>query len=202
MGHSRARNASSIWRASLAGDNNWNADQRADVASYLQYLRERAKQKNGSCRLVSKVTRTQTPLVRLLIDPTHVRGYAISVVLNGHKNSLLLDTGASGIVVKRSIAEHAGISNISETKILGIGNKGSRNAYIGVADSIKVGELEFQNCPVEVMESRSVAEEDGLIGADVFENFLVDIDFPNEKLKLGELPETPRRAGTETGTQK
>ena len=176
---------------SMAGDNNWDSDQRSDVASYLQYLRERAKQKNGSCHLVSKVTRTETPLVPLLIDPTHLRGFAISVVLNGRKNSLLLDTGASGILVKRSIAEHAGISKISETKVLGIGNRGRRNAYIGIAESIKVGELEFQNCPVEVMESRSVADEDGLIGADVFEDFLVDIDFPNEKLKLGELPKRP-----------
>src|SRR6202140_1443064 len=41
------------------------------------------------------------------------------------------------------------------------------------------------------MESRSVAEEDGLIGADVFEDFLVEIDFPGEKLKLSELPKRP-----------
>ena len=103
----------------------------------------------------------------------------------------MLDTGASGILVKRSIAEHAGISKISETKVWGIGNKGRKNAYIGIADSIKIGELEFHNCPIEVMESRSVAEEDGLIGADVFEKFLVDIDFPEEKLKLSELPKRP-----------
>ena len=176
---------------SLAGDNNWDAEKRGDVASYLQYLKEHSKQKNGSCRLVSKVNRTETPLARLMIDPTHLRGFGLSVVLNGHKNSLLLDTGASGILVKRSIAERAGISKISETKVWGVGSKGRRNAYMGVADSIKVGELEFQNCTVEVMEGRSVAGEDGLIGADVFEDFLVDIDFPNEKLKLSELPKRP-----------
>jgi hypothetical protein len=44
------------------------------------------------------------------------------------------------------------------------------------------------------MESRSVAGEDGLIGADVFEDFLVDIDFPDEKLKLSELPKRPGQA--------
>jgi tetratricopeptide (TPR) repeat protein len=176
---------------SLAGDNNWDGDQRSAVASYLEYLRERAKRKSGSCRLATNVTRTETRLVPLMIDPEHVRGYAISVVLNGRKNKLMLDTGASGILVKRSIAEHAGISKISETKVLGIGDKGRRNAYLGVAHSIKVGELEFQNCTIEVMEGRSVAEEDGLIGADVFEDFLVDIDFPNEKLKLSELPKRP-----------
>jgi len=176
---------------SLAGENNWDADQRADSASYLEYLRERAKQKRSTCRLVSKVAATETPLNRLMIDPQHLRGYGLAVTLNGHKSSLMLDTGASGILVKRSIAEHAGITKITETKVWGIGSKGDRNAYIGIADSIKVGDLEFRDCPIKVMESRSIVGEEGLIGADVFEGFLVDIDFPNEKLKLGELPKRP-----------
>jgi tetratricopeptide (TPR) repeat protein len=176
---------------SLAGDNNWTPEEREDSASYLAYLKERTRQKSKPCRLVSKVTATETPLVRLLTDPQHLRGYGLSVVLNGHKSSLLLDTGASGILVNRSIAEHAGITKITASKVWGIGKKGRRDAYFGTADSIKVGDLEFQNCPVEVMESRSVAGEDGLIGADVFEQFLVDIDFPNEKLRLSELPKRP-----------
>jgi tetratricopeptide (TPR) repeat protein len=112
--------------SSLAGDNNWDADQRASTASYLEYLRERSKRNNSSCRLVSDVTATETPLVRLMLDSYHMRGYGLSVVLNGHKSKLLLDTGASGILVKRSIAEHAGISKITETKVRGIGNQGGR----------------------------------------------------------------------------
>jgi len=177
---------------SLAGENNWDPNERASVASYLEYLKERAKQKNSSpCRLVSKVTATETPLVRLLSDPQDLRGYGLAVYLNGHKSSLMLDTGASGLLVKRSIAEHAGISRITETKVWGVGSKGRRNAYVGIADSIKIGDLEFQNCPVEVMESRSVADEDGLIGSDVLESFLVELDFPNEKLKLSQLPPRP-----------
>ncbi len=179
----------------LAGDNNWDADRRADVASYLQYLKERAKQKSSPCRLVSKVAATETPLVRLLEDPTHLRGYGLTVSLNGHKSSLMLDTGAGGILVKRAIAEHAGISKITETKVMGIGKKGRRDAYVGIADSVKIGNLEFQNCPIEVMESSTVAGEEGLIGADVFEDFLVDIDFPKEKLRLSQLPKRPGETG-------
>jgi predicted aspartyl protease len=177
---------------SLAGDNNWDAERRADVASYLEYLKQRAKQKKSSpCRLVSKTTSTETPMVQLLVDPHHLRGYGLSVLINGHKSPLMLDTGASGILVKRSIAEHAGVSKISETKVWGIGKQGRRNAYVGIADSIKVGELEFENCPIEVLESRSVVGDDGLIGTDVFQDFLVDLDFPNEKLRLSELPKRP-----------
>jgi tetratricopeptide (TPR) repeat protein len=175
----------------LAGENNWDAEERENTAEYLQYLKERAKRKVPPCRLVSKVTATEAPLVRLMSDPKHLRGYGLSVVLNGHKNSLMLDTGASGIVVRRGIAEKAGISKVTATKIGGIGDKGRKNAYIGIADSVKIGDLEFQHCPIEVIESRSVVDEDGLIGTDVFEDFLVDIDFPDEKLRLGELPRRP-----------
>ncbi len=176
---------------SLAGENNWDAEEREGVTDYLAYLKERAKQQKQSCGLVSKVTATEAPLVRLLIDPTHLHGYGLTVALNGHKSKLLLDTGASGILVSRSIAEHAGISKISQTKVGGIGDKGRRNAYMGVADSIKIGDLEFQNCSVEVIDQRSVVDDDGLIGADVFEKFLVELDFPNEKLKLSQLPKRP-----------
>jgi predicted aspartyl protease len=176
--------------SALAGDNNWDSEERESSASYLAYLKNRA-QNQTPCRIVSQVTATVTPLSRLLIDPSHLRGYGLGVVINGHKSTLMLDTGAGGILVKRSIAEQAGISKITATKVGGVGSKGRRNAYIGVADSIKVGNLEFQNCPIEVMESRSVAGEDGLIGGDVFEQFLIDIDFSNEKLHLSELPKRP-----------
>ncbi len=188
---------------SLGGENNWSADEREATEHYLEYLKNREQDKRGACRLASNVKATETQLVRLLIDSAHLRGYGLPVILNGHKSSLMLDTGASGITVKRGIAEKAGISKISATKIWGIGDHGKRDAFVGIADSIKIGELEFQNCPVEVMESRSVVGEDGLIGADVFENFLVEINFPDEKLKLSQLPQRPgegeQRLGLATG---
>jgi tetratricopeptide (TPR) repeat protein len=176
---------------SLAGENNWDAEERDGVKRYLEYLRERAKQKTGSCHLVNKLKAVEMPLVRLKLDPEHLRGYGLTVELNGHKSDLMLDTGSTGILVKRSIAEHAGIAKISETRVAGIGDKGGKKGFFGVADSIKIGGLEFQNCNVEVLEGHSVAGEDGLIGADIFEQFLVDIDFPHEKLKLSELPTRP-----------
>lgn len=175
----------------LAGKNNWDEEEREGVQNYLEYLKQRAKQDKAPCRLVSKVTDTQTPLLPLLIDPSHLRGYGLSVELNGHKTKLLLDMGATGILVTRSIAEHAGISKISTTSVGGIGDKGRRSGYVGIVDSIKIGDLEFHNCAVEVIEQRSVVGDDGLIGSDVFEHFMVEIDFPNQKLKLRQLPKRP-----------
>ena len=48
----------------------------------------------------------------------------------------------------------------------GIGDKGLQSGYTAVADHIRIGELEFQDCVVAVSDKGSVADEDGLIGSD------------------------------------
>jgi TonB family protein len=185
----------------LAGDTNDDAETRAGMEHYLEYLKARAKDPRGACHLVSKTATTETNLVRLMVDPTHLRGYGLSVLVNGEKSKLLLDTGASGILINRNLAERAGVTKLSDADIRGIGDKGSRSGYTGLANSLKIGELEFHDCPVEVLEQRSVTGEDGLIGADVFAAFLVDIDFPHEKLHLGELPKRPDETATKITLQ-
>lgn len=175
----------------LADAGNASDEDRADTQRYLDYLKLRAKEPRKRCHLANNVTSTETPLVRLLLDPRHLRGYGLTVNLNGHKANLMLDTGASGILVDRGTAQKAGITKLVETRIGGIGDKGSKSGYVGVADSIKIGELEFQDCPVEVLDRRSVVDEQGLIGADVFRDFLINLDFPKEKLRLSPLPKRP-----------
>jgi tetratricopeptide (TPR) repeat protein len=163
----------------------------ASLQRSLDHLNALASEPRKRCHLVGNVTSTETPLVQLLRDPIHLRGYGLTVNVNGQKAKLMLDTGASGILVDRHIAERAGVNKLMETRIGGIGDKGSKGGYVGIANSIKIGELEFQNCPVEVLEQRSVVDEEGLIGADVFQDFLVDIDFPKEKFRLSPLPKRP-----------
>jgi TonB family protein len=185
----------------LAEDTNDDDETRAGMQHYLEYMKARAKDPRGACHLVSKTTTTETNLVRLMVDPTHLRGYGLSVLVNGEKSKLLLDTGASGILINRNLAEKAGVTKLSDADIRGIGDKGGRSGYTGLANSLKIGELEFHDCPVEVLEQRSVTGEDGLIGADVFDAFLVDIDFPHEKLHLSELPKRPDEAATKITLQ-
>lgn len=170
---------------------NDDAKTRENIQHYLDYLKARQQGPPRSCKLMGNVTSTQTSLVSLARDAVHLRGVGLSVSVNGTKANLLLDTGASGIVIDRGIAEKSGLTKLSETSVWGIGDKGSNAGWIGLANSIKIGELEFQNCPVTVMDKRSVADENGLIGADVFSSFLVDIDIPERKLRLSELPKRP-----------
>lgn len=185
----------------LASDTNDDEETRTGLQHYLDYLKARAQDPRGGCHLVSKASTTETQLVPLLTDPTHLRGFGLSVTVNGKKSKLLFDTGASGIVINRNLAERADVTRLSDTEIGGIGNKGNRSGYVGLANSLTIGELEFQNCTVQVIDQRSVTGEDGLIGADVFAAFLVDIDFPNRTLHLGELPKRPGETAAKIALQ-
>ena len=178
----------------LAGDTDDDAEARDRLKNELTVLQGESDHPHSVCRLVTKVTTTETRLERLLYDSQHIREYALAVKVNGVSSRLMLDTGAGGIVIDRKIAEKAGIKSIVEDKIGGIGDKGEAAGYLGHADKIQIGELEFDNCFVEVVAGRSVIGDDGLIGANVFSHFLVDVDIPNEKFKLSELPPIPNES--------
>ena len=178
----------------LSHGNAEDNESRGHLQEYLEYLKARDKAPRSGCHLVSTISSTETPMLELMSDPQHLRGYGIGVEFGDHRSKLLLDTGAGGILINRRLAEKAGLQRLSSTSIGGIGDKGDMNGYVAVAPSIKVGNLEFKDCPVEVADRRSVAEEDGLIGADVFEKFLVDLDFAHEKVRLSELPSRPDRS--------
>ncbi len=178
----------------LSKDNADDEDARAHMHHYLEYLKARLLEPKRGCHLGSKATSTEAPLLNLLRDPQHLRGYGLEVVFGDHKSKLLLDTGAGGILINRRMAEKAGLKQLSKTTMAGLGDKGEANGYIALAPSIKVGGLEFQDCPVEVIDRRSVVDEDGLIGSDVFDKFLVELDFAHQKLRLSELPKRPEQS--------
>ncbi len=58
-------------------------------------------------------------------------------------------------------------------------------------ESIRIGGMEFRNCPVTILEDRDKLGIDGLIGTDFFSKFLVTLDFPDHKVKLSPLPKRP-----------
>jgi len=158
---------------------------------YLAFLKATVDQPIHACKLVSKIEQTDTKLERMLRDPRHISGYGLTVKMNDRNSKLLLDTGASGILIGRKSAEKAGLKRISELRYYGIGDKGTQGGYLALADHIRIGELEFADCLVRVADRTSLADEDGLLGADVFSSYLIDIDFPDEKLRLSPLPKRP-----------
>ncbi len=171
-----------------------NGDDPVDIhheTLYLETLRKKVAEPHKPCRLVSASPSTEIQFANLMEDATHVRAFGLDVKLNGHGSRLEIDTGASGLLVSRSVAERAGLKPFSVEEVGGIGSEGAKEGYSAYADSIQVGSLEFHDCVVSVLDSGNVIGSDGLIGMDVFARFLVTLDYPMRKLALGPLPPRP-----------
>jgi len=178
--------------AYLSGPHPDDEEETKWMTEYVEFLKATADKPIHACRLVSKVEQTETKLETMYGPDAHrMRGIGLSVKLNDRNVHLLLDTGAGGIMVSNKVAEKARLNRISAVHYGGIGDKGLQSGYTAVADHIRIGELEFQDCVVSVSDKGSVADEDGLIGADVLGAYLIDIDLPGMRLKLSPLPKRP-----------
>jgi Aspartyl protease/Tetratricopeptide repeat len=178
--------------AYLSGPHPDDEEETKRMTEYLAFLKATVDKPVHACKLVSKVEQTETKLeTQYGQDIHHLRGIGLSVKLNDHGVHLLLDTGAGGIIVSTKGAEKAGLTRVSAMHFGGIGDKGLRSGYTAVADHIRIGELEFEDCVVAVSDQGSLGDQDGLIGADVFGSYLVDIDLPGMRLKLSPLPKRP-----------
>ncbi len=177
-------------QAYLAGPHPEDEDETRWLTERLDFLKATAGQPVHACRLVSRVERTDATLYTVRNASGARSGIGLTVQLNGQNFNLQFDTGASGLIVNRKVAEKANLTRISALHLAGIGDKGLQSGYTTVADRIRIGELEFQDCVVAVTEQNSITE-DGLIGADVFARYLVDIDLPGMKLALSPLPKRP-----------
>ncbi len=161
-----------------------------DYKNYLESLKQEEKQPPRECELVRSPRTAKVYLWPMFVGPPYINGYGLDFKINGRQSRLLLDTGVSGILLTPGEAERAGILPTAQSKITGIGDKGETDLYIGYANSIKIGALEFRNCPVEVS-AKKATDHDGLVGADFFAHYLVTIDFPGHELRLSELPKPP-----------
>ena len=176
----------------LSRDGGGAAEQDADLRNYLDALKIRFHDSNHVCRLANKPASEQTDLLVISGETVrHVRGYGLVVALNGRNSKLLLDTGADGIVVDHKIAEKAGLTRLLDTTIGGFGDRGKSTGYFARASSIKIGDLESQDCPIRVVDKRSVLGLDGIVGTNIFQEFLIEVDLRKKKLRLGTLPNRP-----------
>lgn len=162
-----------------------------NLEKYLELLKENEKEPDKRCKLITKGDKVSIPLEKFMNGPEQFYSVGLKVLVNGQKTDLQVDTGASGILLSPKMAEKAGVKRLVNSQVGGVGDKGMMDAYFGRADSIKIGDLEFQNCPVEVSERKILPEVEGLIGTDIFDRFLVTLDIPEFKLQLSPLPKRP-----------
>jgi len=159
---------------------------------YLDLLKKRASDPPKPCRLASQVKEAQLPFTTMRSPLTDGVAFGLPVKLNNRNSTLEIDTGAGGILVSDSVAKHAGLKPFSQVGVGGVGDDGDKKGYTAYADSIQIGNMEFQNCMVTVVTGRTLPLSiDGLIGTDVFSSFLVTLDYPGLKLLLSPLPLRP-----------
>jgi predicted aspartyl protease len=139
--------------------------------------------------LASPYRASEIPLRAFDDGATHMRRYGVEVLANGSPVKLVLDTGASGVVMSRPAADRAGLERLSASTVRGVGDnaKGS-SGYRALAEHFKVGDVEYRDALISVTEQTIPGIEDGLIGSDVFFEFLITLDFAGGKLRLDPLP--------------
>ncbi len=118
-------------------------------------------------------------------------GWQIEVQINGgRKRRMLLDTGASGIIMTARDGKKDGVEVVAQTGIGGVGDEGRRRASLGFADTVTIGGVTLGNCLIKLGQQKEWrSSEDGILGTDVLHDFRITIDPERAVLSLEKLPE-------------
>ena len=138
-------------------------------------------------RLTSPYESARIKLVPIMASPRRMRGFGLRVQFNQRQTAtLLLDTGASGISLSPKTAEKAGLESLTDeaSQTKGIGDRKPQETFHYLASEVRIGSVAFADHPVSAFRSAKDSEIDGLIGADVFQRFLVCLDFPSLQMIL------------------
>ena len=189
-----AQRASEL-EAFLAAPNGIGPTQQGELKVELDRLKLIKDQPGHECKLVSGGPSAEIPFIRLAGWAGHTRAYGLEIGLNGTPTRLQIDTRGQGLTIFRPAAEHAGLKRIGvEDKNAAPGPMG-KPSYTVLADSVKIGGLEFKDCEVNVKDSGSPFDDGGgFIGLDVFSKFMVTADLPMRTLGLAPLPARPGAA--------
>lgn len=116
----------------------------------------------------------------------NLQGYLVEIVLEegGKPVRVLLDTGATGLLLARDLMPKS-VKAVGLARVQGVGDQAAiRRIPAARIASVRIGELEFRDAVVLLAERELLAGFDGILGADVFADFLVTLDFPEQKILL------------------
>ena len=121
--------------------------------------------------------------------PGVVNGLLLAVSINGSKPlRLVFDTGAAGIALSPRSAEKLGLEYMGDGGLRGVGQNGVE-ARRTLAESVRIGDLRLRNCVVDVADRALADDIDGVIGANLFQQFIVRLDARRRTLELLPYPD-------------
>lgn len=194
--------------AYLAAPRGDSADERRDKQINLDHLKAWAAEPRKPCTMVSTAATAEIPFVPILSNSVQVMAFGLPVKVNDHTARLAIDTsynprlpidGVSGLLISRAAARHSGLKPIYQNDVLGTGGQATRGGFVGIADSIAIGEVEFHNCAVQVMDVNFPNGADGIIGLEILSSYLITLDYPAKKLTLETLPARPQEMAATDG---
>ena len=142
--------------------------------------------------LASAMGHYEVPIDYILHDSSHLQGWGVKVAIGNCKPvKLMIDTGAQGILIGDGLAQKCGVKKLYQGFITGIGSKPPLGIYTGLADTLQIGPVQYQNVLVDVEERTPVGDEAGLIGTSLLAKFLINLNLNDYKLSLDPLPQIP-----------
>jgi tetratricopeptide (TPR) repeat protein len=156
----------------------------------LLFLRATADKRPHLCKRADNVNNAVVALEFVSRPGQPLSGVGTTVQVQGRRIQMLLDTGGNGIVMSRDLAESMGLKYISNQHLGGLGDEGLQPGSLVVADNIQVGDLKFEDCYIYLIDKGRLID-DGVIGTNFFAAYLLDLDIPEMRLKLSELPQRP-----------
>ena len=133
-------------------------------------------------------------LVALRNGPNNFEGVGLELTINGgHKLTLEVDTGAEGILLSEAAIDKFGLNHLGTIESYGIGDEGAKKGFAALSDTCEVGPIKFKNCLIHALNGKRILKGDieGLMGADVFAEFLIHFDFQRRIMNLKPLPPRP-----------
>ena len=176
----------------LAGPNALSDKDHADDVNEQDHLKAR---RPGECRITSKSETVKIPFAPVVGEGSVERpeAFGLDVNFNGKRRRMQIDTGAPGIVLSPAAAKGLGLTPEYRLHAGGVGDDGEADSYLTHVANIQIGDVQVSDCMVEVLQKtkKHNLEVDGLIGIDVFDRWLVTLDYQSAKLILNPLPGRP-----------
>ena len=157
-----------------------DADRRDRIMGLIQFLRYLGRQ--GALYVPTGAPRTSIPFDSLDNRPI------LNVRINGDKRPLrfVLDTGSGMSVVSDQTAKKLGLKPVARGGLArAVGGGGKFEIVYGYLDSIEIGDVRVENCPVYIRKFFDTnVPVDGYLGLSVVGKFLASIDYGNHRMSL------------------
>lgn len=111
---------------------------------------------------------------------------SVPVTAMGKKQWMLLDSGASGVLITSNYAKDLGLKPVATAEYLGLGYEGVKKSNWVMIPLLKVGEAEFKNVPAMIIDKDSDfwKELGGILPLSMFRHHAILYDRRHEKLAL------------------